>query len=220
MRHDNALLEQTLAELAELSRRVADLTATVSALTILSPAELKASSGEGSLASHRSLASPPADDSSGQARTAAPVDARGSWSAWPLWGMPPIDPRAAPQSPASFLPLLHPAWGWAMPPQPQGTQPAAPWPAGADQATAEEPLVHTEPDAPNECPGAITGTAALSTAALSTAALSTAAERLTHTQERRLLQEKPASRQGPAEVSLHCQSPHGETRLSRCVYKK
>ncbi len=70
--------------------------------------------------------------------------------------MPPIDTRAATQSPASFLPLLHPAWGWPMPPQLPGAQHATPWPAGADQASAEKSLIPTEPDALNERPSAET----------------------------------------------------------------
>jgi hypothetical protein len=109
----DAILEQALAELAELSRRVADLTATVSALASSSnpsheeraPHDIKAS------VSGVPAAMPAPTPTAGTGGLPAPSAMPTSWPAalppWAVWGMPPMlpptawpMPAPAPQSPA------------------------------------------------------------------------------------------------------------------------
>ncbi len=133
MPHDDAILEQALAELAELSRRVADLTATVSVLaarehsssSLLSP---RADESQVAQSPHASAACqpqaflPPAfqsqafqQQSPSTPASTAPGSSTAAWPPWPYWPMPPMylppgqpvaGPRAAPAACPAGVPSL------------------------------------------------------------------------------------------------------------------
>ena len=160
MPHNDAILEQALAELAELSRRVADLTATVSALT-------SRPAGDDSAAAQDGLVSVP--DVGQPFPTAASQGRLGGWPGWPWWAMPPMPPQAM-GHPASFFPQhqAQPWGGWPVPfpqaePAPQSALQMSPAPSQS-QAQAqiqeqgqEQPVpVATEPTAqPSSEPSSI-----------------------------------------------------------------
>jgi len=133
MPHDDAILEQALAELAELSRRVADLTATVSVLaarehspsSLLSPRADEspvAQSPHASAACQPQAFLPPAfqsqafqQQSLSTPASTAPGSSTAAWPPWPYWPMPPMylppgqpvaGPRAAPAACPAGVPSL------------------------------------------------------------------------------------------------------------------
>ena len=128
----DAILEQALAELTELSRRVADLTATVSALAAAPPENHGSphahSSSEGSSPAVSIPSEPQPSVKTGgpqgaawsRAQAASVNAAWAPWSPWSLWSMPPMVP------PGAWPPPTSRPWGLeAVTPATSDSTPAA-----------------------------------------------------------------------------------------------